>query len=443
MTRFCLWVIAFSFVWPLQFSLASIDTKGIDLVVSDLLPLMLPVIYLLEMCSQPRMAADQLRRQHASTTIGTGALPAILFSVYCFSLAAIGLGMSGEMVRVLSAVKLVKTIMLFPLAMVFCSKQDPLELIHTSGRAFGLIAGLTMFFTATDAAFPFDRWGRHIFGYELYGYPNAPMSFYGACVPLVLAAADTTKVKAARLFWWGMAFFAAMLILGSMSRSSILVLTSGILIYLARTGRTPFLITCCTVIALLSIFSYGLFAAVKDTQIGTVLVTRLQARAARTTENEDPSSGRFEIWEFAAELCAEKPLFGYMFESFSNYAEYDTPHQQYLEILYKSGGIGFLLYVWLIWSCLSRARVLCAQSPPRSPPWYRLHAMRAMFIAVLIGNLTQPNLSYSLLGNMVFVLFGALSTHRAALVVQEAVRAAQVKTPVAPVVPARTLRRAS
>jgi hypothetical protein len=42
-----------------------------------------------------------------------------------------------------------------------------------------------------------------------------------------------------------------------------------------------------------------------------------------------------------------------------------------------------------------------------------LHAATGMLIGAMIGNLTQPNLTYSLTGNMIFLLFGSLCSSRA------------------------------
>ena len=47
--------------------------------------------------------------------------------------------------------------------------------------------------------------------------------------------------------------------------------------------------------------------------------------------------------------------------------------------------------------------------------WYQLHSMTAMMLGLMIGNLTQPNLTFSLTGNMVFLTFGCLCSARAML----------------------------
>ena len=165
----------------------------------------------------------------------------------------------------------------------------------------------------------------------------------------------------------------------------------------------------------MSIVGFGAFALIQETEFGAILTERIQERVERSTEQEDPSSGRFDIWKLAIELWTERPIFGYMFESFSRYAEVDTPHQQYLEVLHKSGGVGFILYVGLLISCLSAAIRLLRIAPPRSGAWYRLSGVIAMLSGVMVGNFTQPNLTYSLTGNLVFLLFGCLCSSRATI----------------------------
>ena len=233
-------------------------------------------------------------------------------------------------------------------------------------------------------------------------------------VPLLIAAADTSRNRAIQLVGWGLAAATALIILGSMSRSSTLALLFGTVFYLAVTGRQAFLAGSFVVITVFSIVGFGLFSALRETDVVSVLTQRIQDRVNRSTESEDPSSGRFDIWEFALELSAEKPIFGYMFESFSRYTgDIDTPHQQYLEVLYKCGGLGLLLYGSVLGSCLMVTRRLLRLTTFGAPAWYRLNAMIAMLGAVSLGNLTQPNLTYSLTGNMVFLMFGTLCSSRA------------------------------
>ena len=363
---------------------------------------------------------------------------ALVFIVYSTSLAGIGLGMSGEMVRILTAFKLVKPIGFVFMGLLLGSWTDPMELIGITSRAYGAIVGLTMFFTLADPSFPLGEWGKYIAEFELCGYPNSAMTFYAVMVPLLLSCADSTKTPLVRIGVVALAGCSSLMILGSMSRSSALALVSAVMIYLIATGRTALLVGAGIALFVMSLIGFGLFSALRETEAVSVLMDRVQMRMERTTESEDPSSGRFEIWQLAIELWTERPVFGYLFESFSRYADYDTPHQQYLEVLHKCGGVGLLLYLWLLMSCLSSAKRVLKETVRGSGPWYQVHAMRAMLWGVMISNLTQPNLTYSLTGNMVFLLFGCLCSARA---VSSAAQTEELQTKTLPPVNAAVQRR--
>ena len=421
MRQLWLWTLAAFVVWPIHSNAAMIGDKPIDLLLSDLLLFAVPLAYFW-IRSEPANSQHTLKgannRTFKSSDAGYPALLyiAIICIVYMTAIAGIGLGISGETIRVFSAFKLVKPMTFVLIGWILGTATDPLKFIDLTGIAYGIVVGLTMFCTVTAPQFPMGFWGQYIFGFELSGYPNTPMSFYGGLVPLLLATSDSTKKRSLRLVGWGLAACSTLMILGSMSRSSLITLVCGTVIYLARTDRKMFLASSAMTVILVSIVGFGAFTALQETEIGTTLIERVNDRFQRSTESDDPTSGRLEIWQFAIELSAEKPIFGYMFESFSRYTgDVDTPHQQYLEVLYKCGGLGLLLYIALLWCCLYSSKRLLQFTVRKSPAWYRLHAMSAMLIGILIGNLTQPNLTYSLTGNMVFFLFGSLCSSRAAL----------------------------
>ncbi len=417
MRTICLWILAGFIVWPVGSTVMTVSNKPIDLILSDLLFGLVPLFYLGIRSRLPSGQAKTANRQKRWFSLPLYC--AVLCIIYMTSLAGIGLGMSEEWVRVYSAFKLTKPIALILVGFVMGGWTDPFDFIDILGKAFGVLVALTLFFTVTDPDFPLGEWGRFLFEWELGGYPNSAMSFFAVMVPLLLAVADTTRIYPLRIVAWCLAAGAAMTILGSMSRSSSVVLLIGTTLYLARTGRGTLLAGTGGAIAVCSIVGFGVFSSLQDTEAVSTLVNRVKMRVDRSTGEDDPSSGRFEIWQFALELSMEKPTFGYMFESFSRYAgNVDTPHQQYLEILYKCGGVGLSLYLALLASCWMAVRRLLLICTRGDTAWYRLHSLSAMLIGVLIGNLTQPNLTYSLTGNMLFFVFGLLCSERAALSAQ-------------------------
>lgn len=408
-----LWIAGTFVVWPIHSTAATVGDKPIELLLSDIVFLLVPFLYLFARTPQPKQSAKTAKQVIHGDRLTP--LIAIVFIAYATTLAGIGMGMTGEMIRIYSAFKLVKPIGFVVLGLLLGIWIDPYEFLKTIGWVFGVISGITMFYTVIGPEFPAGEWGRSIYEWDLSGYPNSPMSFYGAMVPLLLAAAESSRHRFLPLLGWCLAGGTALTILGSMSRSSTLVLIVGTIIYLVTTGRTAVLAGCFVAVMVFSVIGFGLFSIVKDTAFVATLEQRVQQRLERSTESEDPSSGRFDIWQLALELAVEKPVFGYMFESFSRYAEYDTPHQQYLEVLHKCGTLGLLLYLALLGSGLTTILRLKRRTRSGSEPWYLLRGMQGMLIGVMVGNLTQPNLTFSLTGNMVFLLFGCLSSSRAVI----------------------------
>ena len=153
---------------------------------------------------------------------------ALVFVVYATTLAGIGLGVTGESVRLYSAFKLAKPVCLVFLGLLLGAWTDPLEFIGILGRVYALLVLLTLGFTVAGPEFPAGDWGKYLFEWEVSGYPNTGMSFYAAMVPVLLAVADISKDTRVRPVVWVMAGCSTLLILGSMSRSSALCLMVGV-----------------------------------------------------------------------------------------------------------------------------------------------------------------------------------------------------------------------
>ena len=411
MSNVLLWITAFFVVWPLHSTAAMVGDKPVELMLSDVLWMLMPLIYV---CAKSFPSKTQLNAvRHPIRPYRMTPTMALLFIAYATTLAGLGMGMSGEIVRLYSAFKLVKPIGFVFLGMLLGEWTDPFDFVGIMGWVYGIVGGLTLFFTVSSPEFPAGEWGKYLFEWELNGYPNSPMSFYAALIPLLIASAESSRHRFVPVVGWILAAGLVLVILGSMSRSSTLVLIFGLMIYLITTGRTALLAGGFVALMVFSVIGFGLFSVLKETEVVSVLGNRVQERLERSTESEDPSSGRFEIWQLAVELGIERPIFGYMFESFSRYSEYDTPHQQYLEVLHKCGGLGLLLYLTLIGSGFKSIVRLQRMAPTRSPPWYMLRAIMAMLVGLMVGNFTQPNFTYSLTGNMVFLLLGLFCSARA------------------------------
>jgi len=267
-----------------------------------------------------------------------------------------------------------------------------------------IISFILVLSTLIDPRFPRLLWGENFLGLGVYGFPNSAMSFFSIVSFFLLAGFLQTKKKIYLAIFIGL----SLTIILSLSRSSIVVLVSGSLIlqtfYKKKILMLLYIVLFCLVV------SACLFA-VKDHPKVSPSLYLLNDRIQRTlgnTEN-DASSGRLDIWTNAVEVICEKPLLGYGFESFSNYSEgYDTPHQQYLEVAYKTGIIGLLFYsfiiIYMFVSSLKLYRTLLFSSGIS----ISIVVFISTLFAISLGNMTQPNFSYSLTGNFIFFLFGII-----------------------------------
>jgi O-antigen ligase len=126
----------------------------------------------------------------------------------------------------------------------------------------------------------------------------------------------------------------------------------------------------------------------------------LMARANRTFASEDATSGRLSIWRMTLPLIARHPWFGYGFEPFSHFSStFDTPHNQYLELLYKGGLTVLVTFLGPVFFACRRALASREAVEP---------IFGALLLGVLVSNITQPNLTYAPTASFLFFWWGAL-----------------------------------
>jgi len=297
------------------------------------------------------------------------------------------------------------------LAMIF----PPILLLKRMGIVFAFIVLATFGTALAHPRFPRCAWGQGLFGWETYGYPNAPMTFYGVMIPLLVAAADIEKRRTLRLIYRMATLVGIVLVIASLSRSSSIAMIVALSFYLFATGRGLIPVGAAVAGALFAVAGVGLMKIETDIDAITFLQGAIERRLLQTFEGEDALSGRGDIWLLAVELSSKKPVFGYMFEPFSRFsAIYDTAHQQYLEVLYKTGIVGAALYLWVLVSGVLGLGHLVRNSQRGSPASYLLWASLSMLLGVMVGNLSQPNLTYSLTGNTLFLMLGLLLTRHGA-----------------------------
>lgn len=407
------WIVAFLVALPLSFHLMDISGKPVDLVGSDLLFALLICIPRRRNLLIPR--GIMLSRLAIVRFFATSAI------LYCGWLAMTAYAESSELSRIASAAKFIKPVAFVLLGSYLSAVTPPLALINRVAIAFAGVSLATVGTTACTPGFPQIAWGEYLFGLPIYGYRNSSMSMFGIVVPLILAASDARATSLGKWMLRGAAFLTALMVVMSLSRSSTIAMVCGTLLYLFLTGRIHWPVFGVVFGAVIVIAFSSVLTVFTQNEDVALWIDRLSRRfVSQTVEGSDPLSGRGGIWIQTIDLWSERPLCGYAFEAFSNYAEFDTPHQQYLEILYKSGAVGATLYgLLLLASGLGLLHVTRFASR-RSPPWYLLNGLSASFWATMLGNLSQPNLTYSVVGNFLFFAIGlALNKHAAAGLVDQ------------------------
>ena len=401
------WLIAVAAVWPIAIRISEMGGKPVDLVFSDFL-------FLLVVLTPPRTfltipEGTDLKKLAAIRLIAAACV------LYGLGLSLLGYAASTELSRIVSAVKFVKPVTFVLLGAYLAMIFPPLLLLRRITTVFALVVLATLGTALANPAFPRCGWGRFLFAWETYGYPNAPMTFYGVMVPMLAAAVDVQQRRAFRVLFRLATVVCILLVVASLSRSSTISMTVGLSFYLFSTSRGHIPVAAVVVGVVFALAGVGLMKLETDIDAINFLQSAIDRRLTQTVDSDDPFAGRVGIWMHALELCSEKPVLGYAFEPFSRYSNYfDTPHQQYLEILYKTGLVGGVLYLSMLGSGLIGLWHLVSRTEPRSAQSYLMRALLAAFVGTLVGNFSQPNLSYSLTGNTLFFMVGAVLTRQGA-----------------------------
>jgi O-antigen ligase len=401
------WLIAIAAVYPVAIRLTDMGGKPVDAVLSD-------ALYLLILLTPPRKLLT-IPKGVDLRILATVRISAFACIAYSLGLSLVGYATSTEFSRVVSAIKFVKPMTFVLLGTYLAMIFPPVLLLKRMGAVFGVIVLATMGTAIMHPAFPRCAWGQGLFGYETYGYPNAPMTFYGVMLPLLIAAADCERRRTLRLIYRGATFVGIILVVASLSRSSTISMVVAMTIYLFATGRGYIPVATAVAAAVFAVAGVGLMRIETNIDAVEFLQGAVERRLLQTFEGEDALSGRGGIWLLAVELASRKPVFGYMFEPFNHYsAIYDTAHQQYLEVLYKTGMLGLALYLWVLGSGAAGIWHLTRNAESRSPAWYLLWGALAALLGTMVGCLSQPNLTYSLTGNTLFLMLGMLLTRHGA-----------------------------
>ena len=388
--------LAILFYSPIAINLIQVGGKPIDLTFSDVVIFSLLCVYCVI------LASDKITKLE-------GQLLLLVFLVLLGHavLAIFGTLEVGSIVPILSALKYVKVFLALIAGICFarlCS-IDNFWRVSTLASLCVVLGLCVAQFIQLGTISP--RWGRYLFGFPVYGFPNSPASYY---VILVMFSVVACIRKLGALRYVVSALLTMMFILMSLSRGAVVVLLFFLLMLpffwfslrsFTRLISISFILVMITFLVVESneiLFENHKISAIKNT---------LETRWNRTFSANDPTSGRISIAIETLSLVSEKPIYGYKFDSFSHYHYgHDTPHNQYLEALFKTGFLGATMYFFILFlfiyvllrkvffpgvSQVDRRSIICF-----------LFAL----ISLMVGNLVQPNFTYSQTGNVVFFMLG-------------------------------------
>lgn len=367
---------------PLSLPVGNIGDKPIDLTYSDLL-LAISFIYFLFV---GKFLASKNERKLLSISLFT-------FSFIVF-LGGIGsILKEGDILPFLSSIRFSKHILfVFSAFLIYKLYRPSLDILitYTGYVSLGMVIVLFLSDVFFNPQFPSSRWGGMFLGFETYGFPNSIAvfySFYICFILILLFAKKRMLIIPMLLLILGIIFF-------TFSRSgwvTALIVLLPVMIYSSLKSRRLILINICLLVFLvicISFFFDKLFPIIEPWMY----------KVDTITGKDITVSGRDLIWNEAIKLIYDQPLFGYLFFPFSNYVSgYDTPHQQYLEILYKMGLVGFSFYfLYLFYLYLVFAKAGWNGNLLRKVV---VISVSLLTLGIMITNFGQPNFSFSLVSN--------------------------------------------
>jgi O-antigen ligase len=240
------------------------------------------------------------------------------------------------------------------------------------------------------------RWGGCIGNFEIYGFPNASMNFLVSLSTLIFYLFTISKNSTIRFI----CIFSIILLfnISAMSLSKSTLISISILITLVFFALRPFIFS-----FIILPFSALLFIFFYQEILSLPIFTGVSNRVEVSLDNGDISTGRISLWLDTLDVIYQRPLFGHQFDLLTNYGFSGTTHQQYLEILFKSGIIGLLIYL----SIFVQSYMNYFKNRPNFKQYDNHIKFFGLFgILVFFNNFTQSFTTYSSMGNICYCLAG-------------------------------------
>jgi len=375
--------IAIVYMMPLNLNVGGSAEKPIDLAVSNIFLFTLPILLI-------------KKRFISHLTFLGFVLPLFFITIGLFSAISYG----GDLRILLSAFSFVITMFHLGVGYLIGSSKISFSFLHVS-YALSIVIIAILLSDIFLGSFPRGcgyqgRWGGCFGRLELYGFPNASMNFLAVCSPLLALPFIRSSSKPLRVLALISLIILVAIVPLSLSRSALLVFlisSGGMIFMLFGLGAVFAYIILC-------LFGIFLFEWIISLEIFAGIVFRIQA----SIEAGNITTGRLGIWQDALSLWFESPVFGKAFLSFSEFSRFGTVHQQYLEVLYKTGLIGVAAYFGYIFLVARLTHRVLHRNRK-----YTKNDRRVFFtfgVCLFVANLFQPAISYQPLGNFMFFAMG-------------------------------------
>jgi len=385
-----LWVICFIFLVPLAVNVGHWSGKPIDMVLSD-------IWLLLFLCGG---LASLLFTDRKVEWPGRLAFLAFLPIVYFFLVGLYGGMTGGGLSNILSMMRFVKQFAFLIVGWALYKIYG-----HTLPSYFiraGLAVLLVVVFSSVYYGdFPMGcgvegRWGGCLFSLDAYGFPNSAASYYVFLLGLLMCGASKFSKYRPHIII-GIPIVSVMIVLTLSRAAWVYLIWVAFFGWLFLIGSSKKFLALLLALCMLGVMAFA-FVHYEDTELGFNALGKIERNVSA-----DPSSGRFVIWKESIELIKDKPLFGYGFSYFSNYVRgFGTPHNQYLEILFKAGVVGLLIYISclvLLWSFIKKRRCDFGPGGADFLCWGVLGGL-------VVNGLFQPIFSYSIVANILMTGLG-------------------------------------
>lgn len=384
-------IISGFFLVPVAFKLSESAGKPVEMLFGDGLFLLFLVF----------LVASMFYSRSTAFFSGGGAY--FLLIAYGLFVASVSAMIVQEYSPFISLGRFYKSTLIFLVGLYFGRYVD-VDFLYRKMAYFS--AALVFLILLSDIifnpVFPGGRWGGYFFDWEVYGFPNAAVSFYAVLGVFIYFELIRSKSAVLSLTLAAALFLLGSICLLSLSRNALFTYVLMLLLSSLHNKRAMAIsgLLLLPVAGALVFFNFNYIAD------NDGLVHKLESMSG-----DNPLSSRDDVWLFAYQYIIRSPLFGYGFYSFGNLGfGIGTLHNFFLDVIYKMGLFGLGLYLYVLFKPLYMVRRIEVPELKKEVA-ARLRPYRVVIILCLISGLTQESLSYSLMQLLVFFMAGFLVSH--------------------------------